>query len=181
MHDSDYEIIINEWTTDYIEKNYKKVRAFAGGNKGRDIVGYYGDGTIDIYQGKHYKNKVTPTTLYVELGKLCHYTYIKEYPVPKNYLIVAPKGCGLDVLDLIDNPQSVNQKLIDKAKTLSDQFGDTVCPLCSAPLTNNHFAHILEKEIFAIAAIEELEKYTSKLVGLQATLAELRLKTNSST
>lgn len=114
MSEADYEIVVNEWATDYIGRKYKKVRAFAGaGDKGRDIVGYYDDGTIDIYQCKHYKNKVAPTTIYVELGKLCHYTFSNDYAIPKNYFIVAPHGCGPDLLDMIDNPKTFNQKLID--------------------------------------------------------------------
>ena len=114
MSDSEYETVINEWATDFIEKKYKRVRSFAGaGDKGRDVVGYYEDGSIDIYQCKHYKGRVAPTTLYPELGKLCHYTYIKDYPIPKKYYIVAPQGCGPDVLDMIANPKTINQKLID--------------------------------------------------------------------
>lgn len=45
-----------------------------------------------------------------------------------------------------------------EAKTLSDQLGDTVCPLCSAPLNNNHFEHLKEKEQFNEAAGQELAK-----------------------
>lgn len=109
----DYEAIVHEWATEFLAHKYKKVRIFAGaGDKGRDVVGYYDDGTVDIYQCKHYDARIAPTTLYPELGKLCYYTSIGAYPVPKKYFIVAPKGCGPDVLDMIANPTKINDIVI---------------------------------------------------------------------
>lgn len=114
MSSDDYETFILEWIFGYLDKKYTKTRSFAGaGDKGRDVVGYYSDGKIDIYQCKHYDEKIAPTTLYPELGKLCYYTLEKHYPIPQSYYIAAPKGCGSSVLDLIDNPKTINQKLID--------------------------------------------------------------------
>ncbi|MBE5322169.1 hypothetical protein IM793_23655 [Pedobacter sp. MR2016-19] len=114
MSSDDYEVFVLEWVFGFLDKKYAKTRSFAGaGDKGRDVVGYYDDGSIDIYQCKHYDNKVSPTTLYPELGKLCYYTFKKQYPIPKQYFIVAPKGCGPAILDFIDNPETINQKLIE--------------------------------------------------------------------
>lgn len=114
MNEDDYEILVYEWIFGYLENKYEKVRAFAGaGDKGRDIVGYYRGGGIDIYQCKHYEGRITPTDLYVELGKLCYYTFKKDFPIPKKYLIVAPQGCGPAVLDMIANPKTVNQLLLN--------------------------------------------------------------------
>lgn len=113
MSSDDYETFILEWLFGYRNERYSKVRSFAGaGDKGRDVVGYYADGSIDIYQCKHYNNKIAPTTLYPELGKLCYYTFSGAYPVPKKYFIAAPKGCGPAVLDWLDNPKHINEKLI---------------------------------------------------------------------
>ena len=114
MSSDEYEVFILEWIFGYLDKKYTKTRSFAGaGDKGRDVVGYYGDGKIDIYQCKHYDTKIAPTTLYPELGKLCYYTFENHYPIPQSYYIVAPKGCGSTILDMIDNPSMINQKLID--------------------------------------------------------------------
>lgn len=114
MSADEYEGFTLEWIYGYLGKRYAKTRSFAGaGDKGRDVVGYYPDGKIDIYQCKHYDTKIAPTTIYPELAKLCYYTLEKQYRVPENYYIVAPKGCGSNVLDMIDNPQTINQKLID--------------------------------------------------------------------
>ena len=114
MSSEEYEIFILEWIFGYLNKTYIKTRSFAGaGDKGRDVIGYYDNGEIDIYQCKHYDTKIAPTTLYPELGKLCYYTLENHYQIPHRYYIVAPKGCGSTVLDMIDNPSSINQKLID--------------------------------------------------------------------
>lgn len=114
MSADEYEGFILEWIYGYLGDKYVKTRSFAGaGDKGRDVVGYYDDQKIDIYQCKHYDSKIAPTTLYSELAKLCYYTLEKQYAIPENYYIVAPKGCGSTVLDMIDNPETINQKLID--------------------------------------------------------------------
>ncbi|MDG4654748.1 ABC-three component system protein [Chryseobacterium arthrosphaerae] len=114
MSADDYELYTLEWVDGYLGSKYNRIRLFAGaGDKGRDVVGYYDDDNVDIYQCKHYDDKLAPGTLYTELGKLCYYTLNKDYPVPLSYFIVAPKGCGPSLLDLINNPTKFNQGLLD--------------------------------------------------------------------
>jgi hypothetical protein len=114
MSPSDYEVFILEWLDGYLKSKYDRVRSFAGaGDKGRDLVGYREDGSIDIYQCKHYESKVSRTVMYPELGKICYYTFIGDYAVPAKYFIVAPRGCGPNVLDWIDNPTLINKFLVD--------------------------------------------------------------------
>lgn len=84
------------------------------GDKGRDVVAYYDDKTVDIYQCKHYKNPLSPSQYWVEFGKLCYYTYKNIYSIPKKYYIVASNGVGPDLRDLIDKPESINNKLIEQ-------------------------------------------------------------------
>lgn len=64
-------------------------------------------------------------------------------------------------------------EFILEAKVLSEQLGDVVCPICSSPLDHNGVLHIQEKEEFSTAAIEELKKNKSKLIGLEDTLNNL--------
>jgi hypothetical protein len=118
MPEDEYELYTMEWVYGYLKTKYTKVRIFAGaGDKGRDVVGYYPDGKVDIYQCKHYDQKISPTTVYPELAKLVYYTYKKDYPVPEKYLMVAPKGCGPAVLDLIAKPAELRKKLIENWET----------------------------------------------------------------
>lgn len=61
-----------------------------------------------------------------------------------------------------------------EAKSLSDQLGDVVCPLCTSPLDSSHLDHIKENDQFVAAAIQELAKCKSKLAGLNDTINELK-------
>lgn len=50
MEEDAYEDFILEWVDGYLKTKYQRLRSFASaGDKGRDIVGYYADGNIDIY------------------------------------------------------------------------------------------------------------------------------------
>lgn len=113
MDDTEFEEIILEWAYFYLSNKYKKVKRFGGaGDMGRDIVGYYDNGDIDIYQCKHYKNQLTPSEFWIEFGKLCYYTYKNKYRIPKKYYIATTKGIGPALSNLIDNPESIASELI---------------------------------------------------------------------
>ena len=72
MSDKHFEEMTLEWADGYLKKQYVKVRMMGGaGDMGRDIVGYYDNKEIDIYQCKHYKDALIPSKFYLELGKLC--------------------------------------------------------------------------------------------------------------
>lgn len=115
MSEDDFEDLVVEWANGYVHNNYYKVSSMAGaGDKGRDVVAYYDDKTVDIYQCKHYKNPLSPSQYWVEFGKLCYYTYKNIYSIPKKYYIVASNGVGPDLRDLIDKPESINNKLIEQ-------------------------------------------------------------------
>ncbi|MGL5714400.1 MAG: ABC-three component system protein [Paraclostridium sp.] len=114
MGDSEFEDLVLEWANGYIKNNYYKVSTMAGsGDKGRDIVAYYDDRKYDIYQCKHYSSPLSPSNYWIEFGKLCYYTYNKDYEIPRKYYIVASNGIGQALRDLVDKPSSINQGLID--------------------------------------------------------------------
>ena len=109
MNEDDFEDLVLEWAHEYLQGKYDKIRQFGGsGDKGRDVLGYYKDGEIDIYQCKQYSSLLSPSTFWVELGKLCYYTFEGEYKIPKNYFIVTSLGLGPTLLDLLDNPKKIN-------------------------------------------------------------------------
>lgn len=41
-----------------------------------------------------YNSALAPSNYYLELGKLCYYTYTKDIPLPKSYYIVASNDIG---------------------------------------------------------------------------------------
>lgn len=110
----DFEAVVLEWATDYLKDKYEHVIKIGGaGDKGRDVIGYYSveKKVCDYYQCKHYKVPLGVSTVYLELAKLCYYTYNKEIPIPKNYYFVAPQGITSHVQNFIDNPNIVNDEL----------------------------------------------------------------------
>lgn len=113
--DVEFEEMVNEWAYDYLSNKYTKVFRIGGaGDKGRDVIGYLdGDGEkIDIYQCKHYNGPLYPSQFWLELGKLCYYTYVKDYNIPINYYIVASQGIGPKLRELLENPKEINKDLI---------------------------------------------------------------------
>ncbi|MEG0774397.1 ABC-three component system protein [Clostridium sp.] len=113
MDDGEFEDLIIEWANDYLKTVYYKVAGMAGsGDKGRDVVAYYNKTDFDIYQCKHYGEALSPSKYWVEFGKLCYYTYKKDYRIPVHYYIVASKGIGQALRDLLDNPEEINKELV---------------------------------------------------------------------
>ncbi|MBP7797360.1 MAG: hypothetical protein KA072_01900 [Thermoanaerobaculaceae bacterium] len=106
-----------EWVHGYLQPRYAEVQLRRGpGDKGRDIVAWIDPpGTarrrLDVYQCKHYQSALTPGEVWVELGKLCYHTHAGGYPVPQGYYLVAPRGCGSTLQDLLDNPERLRFEL----------------------------------------------------------------------
>ena len=113
MDEDSFEQFTLEWLFGCKKSKYSSIKRIGGaGDKGRDVVGYYSDGTVDYYQCKHYNTGLAPTNYYLELGKLCYYTYKKEIPIPKEYFIIASNDVGSSLQDLIDKPSDLLTSLI---------------------------------------------------------------------
>ena len=92
----EWEEFIREWV-EGLRSGYREVRRASGaGDKERDVIGYVGEvnatGPWDNFQCKHYDHPLYPSDLWKELAKLCYYTSIKQYSVPRAYYFVAPQG-----------------------------------------------------------------------------------------
>jgi hypothetical protein len=103
--DTEWERFIEECTHS-LKQNYITVlRAGGAGDQGIDIAAFKTDkgfaGKWDNYQCKHYDHSLSPSDVYLELGKLSHYTFIKAYSIPENYYFVAPQGVGTKLGKLI--------------------------------------------------------------------------------
>jgi hypothetical protein len=61
---------------------------------------------------KHYSNALTPSNVYLELGKLCVYTWRGDYTVPRRYRFVAPLGVGTKLHDMLRKPEELRKELI---------------------------------------------------------------------
>lgn len=114
----EWEEFIREWV-EGLRSRYREVRRASGaGDRGRDVIGYVGEvnaaGPWDNFQCKHYDHPLYPSDLWKELAKLCYYTSIKQYSVPRAYYFVAPQGVGPEVLQLLEKPESIRAGLIAK-------------------------------------------------------------------
>lgn len=108
MDEDSFEQFTLEWLYGCKKTKYVCMRKIGGaGDKGRDVITYYSDNSVDYYQCKHYKTALSPSNYYLELGKLCYYTYKKEIDMPKSYYIIASNDVGSSLQDLIDNPSEL--------------------------------------------------------------------------
>lgn len=116
MSFDDWEEFIEEWL-DIKKSEYIETERFGGaGDKGRDVVGYITDKNKvnfvwDCYQCKHYENPLTPTQVYKEFGKVLYYTFKNEYPKPRRFYFVSPKGCGTSLSKLLQNPSELKEAI----------------------------------------------------------------------
>lgn len=108
IDEDQYEVLTLQWAYYHLKKKYIKVYQLgSSGDKGRDICAIIDKekDIWDLYQCKHYSKQLSPTMIYLEMGKLCYFSYKKEYSIPKKYYFVSPKGVGSDLEKLIRNPE----------------------------------------------------------------------------
>lgn len=112
---SQWEDFVLEWA-DSLRDQYGTVQRCGGaGDMGRDIIAFdKTDPAIwDNFQCKHYKAGLTPGDIWVELGKLVYYSFIKEYTYPRKYVFVAPQGAGTKLSNLLRKPDNLKSQLIE--------------------------------------------------------------------
>jgi hypothetical protein len=113
----EWEEFIEEWAEGF-EPRYDQVTRIGGaGDKGRDVIGHITSAEVrprpcDIYQCKHYDHPLQPSEVYVELGKLCVFTFDKTYPVPRKYRFCPPRGIGPGLYNLLNNVNELKSELI---------------------------------------------------------------------
>jgi hypothetical protein len=71
-----------------------------------------GTGAWDNFQCKHYRAPLTPSDIWVELGKLLYYTHCGEYTFPRKYSFVAPQGAGNKLSRLFKDATELKSQLI---------------------------------------------------------------------
>jgi hypothetical protein len=128
-----WEQFIDEWAASL--PDYQKVeRASGAGDKGCDVIGYPVEGGAewDNYQCKHYYKPLAPSDVWVEFGKLCYYTFIGEYSLPRKYRLVAPRNVGTKLASLLRRPAVLKQELFNQWDSYCrDDIKDTPVPLSS--------------------------------------------------
>jgi hypothetical protein len=134
-----WEQFIDEWASSL--PDYQKVeRAPGAGDKGCDVIGFPVEGgpVWDNYQCKHYDKPLAPTDVWVEFGKLCFYTFIGDYSVPRKYRFVAPRNVGTKLASLLRRPAVLKEELF---KNWDGYCRDGIKE-SAVPLTDELKAHI---------------------------------------
>jgi len=122
--EDEFENFIREWAFHHKQirlKAYSQVGRFGGaGDMGRDVVGYIdppsSSGKLDIFQCKRYGHGLHPGDVWIELGKLCYYTFVGAFAVPEKYRFVCPEDVGPELGRLLEKPDELRQRLMDEWK-----------------------------------------------------------------
>lgn len=105
-----------EWA-DSLKTKYALVeRCDGAGDMGRDVIGFeMRDQTNpwDNYQCKYYEHQLTPGDIWLELGKLCFYTYTGQFTMPRRYYFVAPRGAGPKLSLLFRSADKLREGLLE--------------------------------------------------------------------
>ncbi|WP_455917193.1 ABC-three component system protein [Pseudomonas cerasi] len=102
-----------EWAHSMRDEDTEVERCGGAGDMGRDVIvtdKRYPD-IWDNYQCKHYEKGLTPTDIWLELGKLVYYTFSKAYTLPRAYFFIAPKGVGTKLSNLLKKPEKLKAQL----------------------------------------------------------------------
>lgn len=119
MSADDWEEFIEEWMSHKSSDYYDFERLGGAGDQGRDVVGYV-DNPVgknayvwDNYQCKHYAAPLSPAKIWKEIGKICYYSFTKDYPFPRKYYFIAPLGVGTKLSNLLKNPEGLKKQLFE--------------------------------------------------------------------
>ncbi|WP_232581453.1 ABC-three component system protein [Photobacterium phosphoreum] len=117
MSPDDWEHFIEEWMTYRSQEYFDYERLGGAGDQGRDVVGYVDDPVRlnnylwDNFQCKHYAQPLTPSQIWVEIGKICYFSFKNDYPFPRKYYFIAPKGVGTKLSTYLKKPDELKLAL----------------------------------------------------------------------
>ena len=118
-------------------------RRGGAGDKGRDVIACTAAtpdaGPWDLYQCKAYGKAIGLGDIWTELGKLCVFTYCKDYPVPRNYRFAAPHGVTTPLGNVLDKPDEIKSQLINRWKL---QCESKISDAQTFPLTGDLKNHV---------------------------------------
>ena len=160
---SEYEECIAEWCVEYLGTKYETVKRRGGaGDQGQDVNAFIKFPDIyDQYQCKHYNAPLGPSDIWTEFGKLCYYTYKKEYNIPRTYYIVSPMGVGQKLSGLLAKPGLINNALIenwDKHCSTRIKKDDTIFLDVNFIAYINGFNFSIVKELSPFDFIEQFKR-----------------------
>lgn len=120
LDDADLERFVLRWAQVKTTPNYHAFQRFAGaGDMGRDVVGFLTnashEGPWHNFQCKQLgRRNLGVGTALLDLGKILHFSHQGKFTLPERFTFVAPRGLARPLEDLIFNPTSLKQTMIEK-------------------------------------------------------------------
>lgn len=115
---AEWEQLVQEWAHSLKSQYHSVWRCGGAGDMGRDVIAHVAEpalgGDWDNYQCKHYDHPLAPSDVWLELGKLMHYTYVSAYTVPRRYNFIAPHDVGIKLVKLFQKPDQLRVELMKK-------------------------------------------------------------------
>lgn len=98
-------------------KRYAQVKRLGNsGDAGRDVearlIPTLTEGQWDLFQAKHYGNRLTPGDAFPELAKFFVNLTAGAFPAPRIYYFCSPQNAGPDLHDLLAAPETLKQRLL---------------------------------------------------------------------
>lgn len=119
---TDFERFTLEWASGYLAVNNPEIvevqQRGGAGDKGRDVIAWHDPNTVPnrkwtLYQCKHYATALGTSTAAAEIGKVLFYSHRGDYTFPAEYHFITHKGLTSPFQDLLDQPESLRQCIID--------------------------------------------------------------------
>ena len=115
-NEDEWEIFVEEAMYG-VQPPFASIQRFSGaGDKGRDVACFLTEpihaSHWENYQCKHYSHPLRPADVWIELGKLCYYTFKGDYTVPHRYRFAAVNEIGPALKDLFLKPERLRAGLI---------------------------------------------------------------------
>ena len=161
----EWESFVEEWASS-LTSTYVKVRRFGGaGDLGVDISGFCDGndfmGVWDNYQCKRYQSALTPTNIYIEIGKIIYYSFLRRYTPPRKHYFVASNGIGTTLEQLLCNHKQLKEKTKENWATYCEgQITAKSKVILSGPLLSYYNA--FDFSIFTSKSAIDLIKEHSK-------------------
>ncbi|MHB9838357.1 ABC-three component system protein [Paraburkholderia terrae] len=130
---------------------YEKVKRLGmPGDKGRDVEGILSLPRRlrgwDLFQCKHYKGPISPSTFYPEMANFFGNLAAKSYPQPRTYYLCGPFDCGVTLYDLlVSEPEDFKADFISSWKGQKRGLTIELTPEIEAAIEGFDFARFKEK------------------------------------
>ena len=111
----EWEDFIEEWALTLEDVYFRVDNRGGSGDYGVDIAcslsesGTQGD--WDSFQCKRLNDPLTPSDIWVEIGKIIYYCFQGEFRIPLKHYFVCNRGVGSKLLKYLDNPENFKEYL----------------------------------------------------------------------